>query len=51
MLSSRIPLFFEHVHYVVFVSFLLNTPLVRRLIKAERGVLGACNPIYDFDLS
>lgn len=27
---------FLHVHYVVFVSFLLNTPLLRRFIRAER---------------
>lgn len=27
---------FLHVYYVVFVSFLLNTPLLRRFIRAER---------------
>lgn len=38
VLSSEAFFFFHflHVHYVVFVSFLLNTPLLRRFIRAER---------------
>lgn len=34
-ISRRFP-HFLHAHYVVFVSFLLNTPLLRRLIGAGR---------------